>query len=45
MVKLPKKKYHSTEHGITQTKPKEAGKKEKHIWVNWHLQNVAKNIF
>ena len=38
-----KHKYNSTEHSITQTKPNEAGKKENHLWVNWHLQNAANN--
>ena len=36
------KKYNSTEHSTTQTKPNEAGKKDNHLWVNWHLQNAAK---
>ena len=36
------KKYNSTEHTTTQTKPNEAGKKENHLWVSWHLQNAAK---
>lgn len=35
-------KYNSTEHTTTQIKPNEAGKKENHLWVNWHLQNNAK---
>ena len=34
--------YNSTEHSITQIKPNEAGKKDNHLWVNWHLQNAAK---
>ena len=32
----------SIEHSITLVKPNEAGKKENHLWVNWHLQNAAK---
>ena len=36
-------KYDSTEHRIPQIKPNEAGKKENHLWVNWHLQNAATN--
>ena len=36
------KKYYSTEHSTTQIKPNEAGKKDNHLWVNWHLQNAAK---
>ena len=32
----------STEHSIIQIKLNEAGKKESHLWVNWHLQNAAK---
>ena len=36
------KKYNSTEHTTTQTKPNEAGTKENHLWVSWHLQNAAK---
>ena len=35
------KTYNSTEHTTTQIKPNEAGKKENHLWVNWHLQNAA----
>ena len=38
-------KRYSTEHSITQIKPNEAGKKENHLWVNWHLQNAAKKCF
>ena len=34
--------YNSTEHSTTQIKPNEAGKKDNHLWVNWHLQNAAK---
>ena len=37
------KTYSSTEHSITQIKPNEASKTENHLWVNWHLQNAAKN--
>ena len=37
------KKYNSTGHSVTQMKPSEAGNKENHIWVNWHLQNNAKS--
>ena len=37
------KKYNSTEHSTIQKKPNEAGEKENHLWVNWHLQNNAKN--
>ena len=36
------KKCNSTEHSTNQTKPNEAGKKDNHLWVNWHLQNNAK---
>ena len=36
--------YNSTEHSTTQIKPNEAGKKDNHLWVNWHLQNAAKTI-
>ena len=36
------KNTYSTEHSTTQIKPDEAGKKENHLWVNWHLQNAAK---
>ena len=36
------KKFNLTEHNITKFKPNEAGKKENHLWVNWHLQNAAK---
>ena len=36
------KKHNSTEHNITKIKPNEAGKKENHLWVNWHLQNASK---
>ena len=32
-------KYNNTEHNTTKTKPLDAVKKEKHLWVNWHLQN------
>lgn len=39
------KKYNSTEHDTTNIKPNEAGEKEHHLWVNWHLQNAAKNMF
>ena len=35
-------KYNSTEHSTIQIKPKEAGEKRNHLWVNWHLQNNAK---
>ena len=35
------KQFNSTEHSIIQTKPNEAGKKEHHLWINWHLQNAA----
>ena len=34
-------KYISTEHSTIQIKPNEAGKKENHLCVNWHLQNKA----
>ena len=37
------KTYNSTEHSVTQIKPNETGKKENHLWVNWHLQNKAKS--
>ena len=37
------KTYNSTEHGIIQIKHDEAEKKQNHLWVNWHLQNAAKN--
>ena len=37
------KKYNSTEHSTIQIKPNDAGKKENHLWVNWHLQNNAKS--
>ena len=37
------KTYNSTEHSTTQIKPNEAGKKDNHLWVNWHLQNASKN--
>ena len=37
-------KYNSTEHSTTQIKPNEAGKKDNHLWVNWHLQNAANKI-
>ena len=36
------KQYNSTEHSVTQIKPTEAGNKENHLWVDWHLQNNAK---
>ena len=36
-------KYNATEHTITQIKPNEAVKPDNHLWVNWHLQNAAKN--
>ena len=36
------KRQNSTEHSVTQIKPTEAGNKENHLWVNWHLQNSAK---
>ena len=36
------KKYNSTEHSTIQIKPNEAGKKENHLWVSWHLQNASK---
>ena len=35
-------KQNSTEHSVTQIKPTEAGNKENHLWINWHLQNAAK---
>ena len=36
------KMQNSTEHSVTQIKPTEAGNKENHLWVNWHLQISAK---
>ena len=36
------KKCNSTEHSTIQIKPNEAGKKDNHLWDNWHLQNNAK---
>ena len=35
-------KYNNTTHSTIEIKPNEAGKKENHLWVNWHLQNKAK---
>ena len=35
-------KYNSTEHSTIQIKPNEAGRKENHLWIMWHLQNAAK---
>ena len=35
-------KYNNTEHNTTKIKPSDAVKKENHLWVNWHLQNNAK---
>ena len=35
-------KYNDTEHSTIQIKPVEAGKKENHLWVSWHLNNSAK---
>ena len=35
-------KYNNTEHTTIQIKPVEAIKKENHLWVNWHVQNNAK---
>ena len=35
-------KYNNTEHNTTQTKPLDAIEKENVLWVNWHVQNNAK---
>ena len=35
-------KCNDTEHNTTQIKPSDAVKKENHLWLNWHLQNNAK---
>ena len=37
------KMQNSIGHSVTQIKPTEAGDKENHLWVNWHLQNNAKS--
>jgi len=36
-------KYNNTTHSAIEIKPVEAVKSENHLWVNWHLQNAAKN--
>ena len=36
-------KYNSTIHNTIQIEPNKAVKPESHLWVNWHLQNAAKN--
>ena len=35
-------KHNNTEHPTIHIKPSEAVKQENHLWVNWHLQNNAK---
>ena len=34
--------YDNTEHNTTNIKPLDAVETENHLWVNWHLQNNAK---
>ena len=34
--------FNSTEHNTTKIKPSDAVKKEHHLSVNWHLQNIVK---